>query len=255
MGLTGASTLHNNLTGYRIAWIAGRVGSYKSSLALMLAKPFLERGYRLITNMSCVWSDNPLDVDFVDEWGHLRTVIIIDEGGSELQFGRQVQDIMKYPRKMDVVLIIPSYWPPAAAGKVLTIQGLWNTVSAGLPMVVYKWRVRILDFKDSGISVWTFPQEMFGIYSSQSPGYDPSYIVEWLGWKTDEYVAKYSQKAPSWVEETRQKVKSVQSSKRISKMAEDEPSREYDILSEAAENISSASYDIATLFTRGRGRK
>lgn len=256
MALIGGDMLGSLLSGYRIAWVAGRVGSYKSSLSLWLARPFLEKGYRLVSNMQCVWNDDPTKIDFVDEWGHLKVVVIIDEGGGELQFGRQVMDIMRYPRKMDVVLIIPSFWPPALAGRTLTVQGMWNTVSAGLPMVVYKWKIRLQDFKDNGHVIWTFPQDSFGIYSSQSPGFDAGYIVEWLGLKTEEYVDKYAQKAPEWIENVRSQVKAKRGAKSVPTMDDRESTYGgFESLTEASENFASASYDLETLFTRGRTGK
>lgn len=195
MPLHNAGTVTPLISAYRLLWIGGRFGGHKTSLAFYLAKPYLEQGYRLITNIRSVWSDD-LDKIELDQDGKLRAVVILDEGGLEFKASRQVEMIAAYARKMDVIYIIPSFWPPTRSAQVLTIQPIFGLLSAGVPAIVYRWRVRLGAFEDKGWFVWSVPSEIYGIYSTVDPGDTSSQIVSFLVSKAEQYRARFGYGSP-----------------------------------------------------------
>lgn len=176
-----------NLQAYRLCWINGRFGSGKTSVAYMLVKNYLDKGYRLITNNRCVWADDMADVKPLPD-GKLKCIVILDEGGLEFKANRQIEMVAAYAAKMDVMYIIPSYFPPARAAQVLTVQAVFNFKSAAIPLVVYKWRIRIGgNFDDKGFFLWWRPNEIYGIYSRSDPGAKSRKIVSWIVEQTEAY--------------------------------------------------------------------
>lgn len=176
-----------NLQAYRLCWVNGRFGSGKTSVAYMLVKNYLDRGYRLVTNNRCIWADNMEDIKPLPD-GKLKTIIILDEGGLEFKANRQIEMVAAYAAKMDVIYIIPSYFPPCRAAQVMTVQAVFNLKAAGIPLVMYKWRIRIGgNFDDKGFFIWWNPKEIYGIYSRSDPGGKSEKIVKWIIEQTEAY--------------------------------------------------------------------
>lgn len=233
MSFINAAPIFGILSSYRLIWICGKFGGHKTALSLAMAENFLKEGYRLITNNRNVWQDKLSEVD-LDENGHLKAVVLLDEGGLYFKSSRQIEQIASYAAKMDCVYIIPSFWPPARAAQVITIQPLFSLKSAGLPVIFYKWRVDIGGFHDKGWFIWLFPQEIYGIYSRQDPGDDPEDIIEYLIKKTEAYRSKYGRKNS------------------IRTLEEVKPE---DIYSDAAITLTEVFDNASTVFSRKRGRR
>lgn len=233
MALIGGGNLVWLLSSYRMAWISGRFGSHKTSLAFNLAEPFLSDGYRLITNARSVWADKLEDVQLKED-GKLRAVVLLDEGGVYFKASRQIEMIASYARKMDSIYLIPSFWPPARAAQVVTIQALFNFISTGLPIVCYRWRAKLGSFEDKGIFFWWNPGEIYGVYSSNDPGDDPQDIISALIKYTEEYRQHWGHG--------------------LSKMEEYEPT-EADYLTDAASSIQEAADQFASIPIRKRSRR
>lgn len=178
---------------YRLIWISGRFGGHKTALAFQIAKRYLEKGYRLITNSRCVWADDWENVE-LDENDKVHAVIVFDEGGLYFKSGRQVEQIAAYAAKMDCVYIFPSFFPPTTLAQIVNIQPVVSLKATGLPVIIYKWTVKIGQFKENGWFFWWNPKEIYGIYSRQDPGEDPEAIVQFLSSKVDEYRKRYGRK-------------------------------------------------------------
>jgi len=88
--LINADVFLATVVSYRLVWISGRFGGGKTSLAYRIAQEFLERDYRLVTNNKSVWSD-PLESVRLDENNHLKTVVILDEGGLWFKSSKQIE--------------------------------------------------------------------------------------------------------------------------------------------------------------------
>jgi len=199
--LINSFVTEQNLQAYRLCWINGRFGSGKTSVAYMLARHYLEDGYRLITNNRCIWADDMNKV-LPREDGKLKAVIILDEGGLEFKANRQIEMVAAYAAKMDVIYIIPSYFPPCRAAQVMTVQAVFNFKSAAIPVIFYKWRIRIGgNFDDKGFFLWWQPKEIYGIYSRNDPGARSEKIVAWITERTREFRARWGYDDVSEVEE------------------------------------------------------
>jgi len=194
--LIGEERVLGILESYRLLWIEGRFGGGKTSLAFRLARPFLERGYRLLTNIRSVWADNPNEIDFVDEWGHLKLVVIMDEGGLWLKRNKMVEAMAAYAAKMDCVYIIPSFFAPASYFRIFRIAVLYGFRHIKIPIIFYRWRLVSSGFVDRGILAWIRPEEIYGVYSRQDPAMDGRFLVKFMAEKVQEYRKKYDRDYP-----------------------------------------------------------
>jgi hypothetical protein len=167
--------------GYRMVWIPGAFGNGKTLLAMgIYAQYFLPRGYRLISNTKSIWTEEDLSSVTLDENGHLKAFILVDEGGQYFTEGDDIRELTRNPRKMDYILCFPSFHPPHRSAQVFQIQPTWSYRSAGIPFIHFDWYVKVGQYKAKGGFGWWFFQEMFGTYSSQNPGASPGSIRKWL---------------------------------------------------------------------------
>lgn len=234
MAFINAESILGVLDMYRLIWISGRFGGHKTALSFKIAERYLKRGYKLATNSRSVWADD-LDKITLNEKNQLKTVCILDEGGLYFKAGRQVEQIAAYAAKMDVVYIIPSFWPPTKAAQIINIQPVVSLKATGLPLIIYKWRVDIGQFKEKGWFAWWNPSEIYGIYSRQDPGEEPERIVKFLTDRSNEYRTRYGRTTTDEV---------------FSLAAVSEAEQ----IIEAGTIIADAADDFATVFSRG-GRK
>jgi len=231
--LINADVFLATVVSYRLVWISGRFGGGKTSLAYRIAQEFLERDYRLVTNNKSVWSD-PIESIQLDENNHLKAVIILDEGGLWFKSSKQIEMVASYAAKMDCIYLLPSFWPPTRAAQVLVVQPIFNFKRAGIPVVFYRWRVKIGSFEDKGFFIWWRPEEIYGIYSRQDPGDTGAEIVEFLIKRTEEFRERYGRGGSD----------SIQAMEVTSE----------DILSDAVNEFATAIDGIATIPIRKRRR-
>jgi hypothetical protein len=145
-----------------------------------------------LTNVRSVWADDPSQLDFVDEYGHLRLVVIMDEGGLWLKRNAQVEAMAAYAAKMDVVYIISSYFPPASYFRIFKIKVLYGFRHIRIPLVFYRWSLRDVEgFADKGLLIWWNPSEVYGVYSRQDPAADGNEIVDFMANKVEEFRKHY----------------------------------------------------------------
>lgn len=227
-----ATPIFSILDMYRLIWISGRVAGHKTALAYRIAQDYLDKGYRLISNNKSIWADDMDDVKLVD--GHLKAVILMDEGGLYFKSGRQVEQIASYLAKMDMIIIFPSFWPPARVAQIVNIQPVISLKPSGLPVIIYKWSVNIGSFKDKGMFAWINPQEIYGIYSRQDPGADADKIIDFLISKTNEFRRYFGH---------------------ADKVSILEEVSEADTFAEAAQVIEQSADELAAVFTRTNKRR
>lgn len=235
MAFINAESILGVLDMYRLIWISGRFGGHKTALAFKIAERYLKRGYKLATNSRTVWADD-LDKITLNDNNQLKAVCILDEGGLYFKSGRQVEQIAAYAAKMDVVYIIPSFWPPTKAAQIINIQPVVSLKATGLPVIIYKWRVDIGQFREKGWFAWWDPKEIYGIYSRQDPGDEPERIVKFLTDRSNEYRTRYG----------RTTTNEVFSMAAIS---------EADQITEAGSLFADAAEDLAAVLGRKRGKR
>jgi hypothetical protein len=188
--LINASVFIGTVESYRLLWLTGRYSGGKTSFAYRLAREFLEKGYRLVSNNRNVWSDNFQDVKICDD-GMLHCVYIIDEGGEYFEENRQIKTMCRNAAKMDCIYLIPSFFPPARAAQVIICQPMFHFKQIGLPLYVYRWKVRHGAFSDMGIFFWLYPQEVYGIYSRQDPGGGSEELVNFAIERCEDFAKFY----------------------------------------------------------------
>ncbi|KAA3645708.1 MAG: hypothetical protein DWQ07_12275 [Chloroflexi bacterium] len=176
----------------RMCSIEGYLGAGKTLIALAIAEPFLKEGYRLITNMSCVWNDEHIE-DWDIEEG-LKAVIIVDEGGLYLRTMKSVSDISSFARKLDCYLIF--------AGRRLPHEELCELILSpsydfqrnwGLPFFRYKWTVNPqLTGRYSGWLFFAGRSGYFGIYDTVDPGDSAEVVVRYIERQTGRLFKHYN---------------------------------------------------------------
>jgi len=189
--LVGADVILSILQEYRLCWVSGRFSGGKTLFALLAAHHFLKKGYRLVSTTRTVWADSLSDV-FLEVWKDgekpkLRAFVILDEGGLYFDNSKSVMEICAYAAKMDVIYLIPSFFPPNRFAQVVNIQPEVNLYSAGIPLVYYKWAVKLGSFRDSGFFLSWRSSVMWGIYSRQDPAASPERLVNFLKLRMTEY--------------------------------------------------------------------
>lgn len=192
MPLLNAERVYALAEAYRLVWIGGRFGGGKTSLAFKLAEHWLRKGYKLAANVKSVWNDPPSSIT-PDDFGKLRLVTIIDEGGTFMKSTAQVEAIAAYAAKMDVIYILPSFYPPPRRWQVLNIYVWFTLKHVGIPITFYKYLVKAGAFKDTGTFAWWRPSEIWGVYSRQDPG-DPE-ILDWLSQHVERFQALHGRQS------------------------------------------------------------
>lgn len=241
MGLINAGPFIGAVSAYRSVHITGRWGGHKTSLAFYIAQIWLKKGYRLVTNCRSAWADDYENLSFVDKDGHLKVVVIMDEGGLHLDTNREVKEYTNFAAKMDIIYLYPSASDvPRDAAKVIC-QVLFSFSKIGIPLIVYKYWVLTKGFKDEGVFLWFNPKEVYGVYSRQDPGAYTDDIVDWLIEKTQAYRTLYGRTARKERKAAQKQVRSV-------------ANREADVFKDAAEQFAD-SIEALSVHQRGRGRR
>jgi len=177
--LMGAELFLQMVAAYRIVHIDGRLGSGKTLFAHELAYSVLTDrrwGYRyLLSNCPSVWRDNPSDVVLRgNEHGELQyidAVMLLDEGGQFIRSSGEADSYTAYLRKLNLMLLIPSYEAPARKLKTLRVVMAFNLLRLGLPVWIFDYYLVDDRKKDQGKVVLFDPAECYGIYDSISaPG-------------------------------------------------------------------------------------
>lgn len=175
---------------YRLCHIDGRFGGGKTALAVRLFPEFARRGYRMISNTACVWSDSTDDIQ-MDEAGMLHAYIMLDEGGLYFAEKDDAKELVSYAAKMDLVYVLPSFEQPHRRLKVITVQPVKNWRSIGLPLTMYQYRLKSGMAEDKGTFFWYGVDEIYGVYSRQDPGEDTDYLMKWLNNQKNAYRRLY----------------------------------------------------------------
>jgi len=179
MGLIFAENLYGMIKAYRVVWISGRFGGGKTSLALELSRSYLKQGYKLAANINTIWRDELESIE-PDENHALHTVFLLDEGGLLLEDNRDIKRIIAYAAKMDIILLIPSVFPPPRLASAFTIQPVFNLTAIGIPYIHYTWQIKMGMWSDKGWFAWWDPKSIFGIYDRLDPGGDVDEIIEFV---------------------------------------------------------------------------
>lgn len=195
MGLIMADNILNYARNYKVVFVDGRYGSGKTSFAFILAYELSKRfGFRyILSNVASVWT-TPLEDVQLREDRYIDAVFVLDEGGLYLDSPGAAKAWMPFLRKLNVVLIIPSVYPPSTILQKLTVQRLYNLGVFGVPLWWYGCFLRSGRNKADDRFFWWQPSGIFGIYDTDGmPDEADEQLVKLRGWtKQAQQVAGYS---------------------------------------------------------------
>lgn len=168
MPLLGAEALVASLSQYRIAYIMGRFGGGKTSLAVALAKIYASRGYRVLATIGLEFGDKWDEVDYEPGKG-VHAVLILDEGGLWFRTNAQFSSISAYAAKLDLIVLIPSVVAPHESFQSLVVQPVWSLDGVGIPYTHYVWSVNMGMARVRSKFGWLLPREVYGLYARLDP--------------------------------------------------------------------------------------
>lgn len=168
MTLLFSSGFFNELMENRTCYISGRKSTGKTLLSLEIAERFLRKGYRFVSNMSCVWND-----DFYDEnFGIDNDVFgVVDEGGIYTRTYSTVSGFTEFSRKTRAIVIFVGRKAPHEDLCDFVVYPWWDLwKNLMIPIKVWGWEVYQRRKNYRGIILQTGWQAYYGLYSSIDPG-------------------------------------------------------------------------------------
>lgn len=156
-----------NCVNFRIVHFWGRYGSGKTALAHMIAQEIMLRfKFRyILSNVQSAWRDDVSDV-FLRDGLKADAIIILDEAGTFMRTATEVSWWLAALRKLNVVILCPSFEPPSRAARMLTFQRVFNGHIIGLDFWWYKWGLNMGELNENGNFYWRNPREIFGIFDT-----------------------------------------------------------------------------------------
>jgi len=193
--LMGFDLFLAQVRGYRMVWLPGRFSGGKTAMACRMAWDMKKRwGYRIVSNTSFILNEQEEPDFIIDEYGNasLKLVVIIDEGGLYLTDNKTVMRWMSFAGKMDIIAIVPSFYPPASLMRSLEIQKVHHYRAIGVPNDVYKWEISMGRQKFDGKVQWFGMEEIYGTYSTLHPSVSAEAVIAFVEEKSRQYQERYS---------------------------------------------------------------
>jgi len=186
------STVMRLILSYNWLNISGLKGEGKTRFAMECASLFLERGYRLVTNVQSVWADDPEKIQPLSD-GTYKIIVVLDEGGWYVRTLETISRIYVESHKMDVFWLSPSVMLPHEELWSLTCYPLFHigifyvwkfvtisldTIQKGTPRVYFVFQI-----------VSPLIQEL---YKTSAPGGRPDFILSFFEKWTEEYARRHA---------------------------------------------------------------
>ena len=177
-----------------MVYITGRLGSGKTLFAVEIAERYLKKGYKLISQIACIWNDE-IETMTMDEYGRRKVVAIFDELGLYFRTSKSAASISSFARKQQTYLVFSGRKAPHDDLCELTVQ-LWFDFFKWFWIPIKLWRYDKINGRKSyhGYIIQTAWWEHYGIYDTLDPGDNPEYIVEVFKTWTQEFFARYSRR-------------------------------------------------------------
>ena len=177
-----------------MVYITGRLGSGKTLFAVEIAERYLKRGYKLISQIACIWNDD-VDTMVMDEHGQRKVVAIFDELGLYFRTSKSASSISSFARKQRTYLIFSGRKAPHADLCELTVQ-LWFDFMKWFLIPIKIWRYDKENGRKTyhGYIVQTAWWEHFGVYDTLDPGDNPEEVVNLFKVWTEEFFRRYKRK-------------------------------------------------------------
>lgn len=175
-----------------MCYITGRLGSGKTLLAVELCERYLKKGYKMLSQISCVWNDDIASMK-MDDRGRRKVVILIDEVGLYFRKASTAGSVSSFARKQNCYLIFAGRKAPHEDLCDLSLQ-LWFDFFKWFLIPLKVWRFdRINGRKTYHGYVWQFAWwEYYGVYDTLDPGDNPRLLVETVQRWTREFFERYN---------------------------------------------------------------
>ncbi|MEM9952153.1 MAG: hypothetical protein AAF846_11160 [Chloroflexota bacterium] len=167
MPLVGHETFYRYVQDRRIVYIGGKLGGGKTSLAFRIAWDLMQTGrFRyIISNVNSVWNEDPSDV-ILRDGVKVDAVVILDEAGDFMRTEREARQWIRNLRKINVVLILPSFDTPASVAKAIAIENTFNGYGIFIPYYRYTGKLKSTTYTEDISFGWWKPHEIYGIYDT-----------------------------------------------------------------------------------------
>lgn len=221
----------------RLCCVTGNLGSGKTLIAHEFAEHYLKKGYAMAGNLSSVWL-TPLDRITPNEYGQVKTIVLLDEGGLFVRSTASVLALAAFARKLDIYLIFSGRKKPHHDLTELSIYlwfDLWKNFL--LPFKVWRYDVQVQHSKSYHGLLWqTCWQAFYGLYSTLDPGDFPQEILTKITEWTENMFRLYHRQH------------------RISDLASHPARRTAEQLADFGNDIADSAQEIASVVSLG-GRK
>lgn len=147
----------------RTLHVDGRYGGGKTSLACHIAWVFLQRGWvnRVVANFPLAIAEFPPSLPLGD------CAVVLDEASEFVSGWRVAQNYVKDLRKMNLVYLMPSVFPPHPRLRRLVVQRSLNLYVYGIPAWLYKWQFSVGSVRDGASFLWWKPiKDIQGLYTT-----------------------------------------------------------------------------------------
>lgn len=155
----------NTISKIRTLYISGFLGGGKTMLAYYLAAYAEANGWvdRIVSNIP-----SPLSVVADDIPDIRNSAVILDEAWQFLSTHSEAVSYGAALRKLGVLLLMPSVFPPSAVLSAFSAQRFLNGYIFGLPIWGYKYYLNYKSFKDKGTFWLVNPHLMAGWYDTEA---------------------------------------------------------------------------------------
>lgn len=155
----------NSISKIRTLYISGFLGGGKTMLAFFLAAYAEANGWtdRTVSNIP-----SPISVTAEDIPDIRGSGVILDEAWQFLSARSEAVSYGAALRKLGVLLLMPSVFPPSAVLSAFSAQRFLNGYIFGIPVWGYKYYLNYKSFKDKGTFWLVNPHLMAGWYDTEA---------------------------------------------------------------------------------------
>lgn len=163
-----ADNFMQNVRLFRTLWIRSRTGSGKTALAFRVAHELQNTGSirYILSNCRSPWVDN-IDSVELREGQFVDAALIMDEAGLFMYDLNRSRKYLSFMRKMNIVLIMPTVQAPSILCQGFQVKRLMNLGVIGLPLWVFRSRIRDSEEVMYETFGWWNPDEIFGTYDTE----------------------------------------------------------------------------------------
>lgn len=160
--LVGADTFLYMVEMCKSVWFSGRFGGGKTSGCYIIASWLYahRKVDRIMSNIPDVVSvpvSAPVN----------KTALIIDESWQFLSGWDDVKAYAAYLRKLELILLMPSVFPPNPRLRMLSTYRIYDGYTTGIPLWVYRWDMVMNGVREKGLYFIFNPAAVFGMFDTK----------------------------------------------------------------------------------------